>query len=88
VTEKITEERHMEMKELLDIIADKTTGIDVSRLDPDENLGDQGLDSLDIISTLFAVEEQYQVKIEEEDISQGKLSSLNAIINFINSQAK
>ncbi len=78
----------MEMKELLDIIADKTTGIDVSRLDPDENLGDQGLDSLDIISTLFAVEEQYQVKIEEEDISQGKLSSLNAIINFINSQAK
>jgi len=76
----------MEIKELLDIIADKTTGIDVSRLDPDENLGDQGLDSLDIISTLFAVEEQYQIKISEDDIAQGKLASLHAIINFVNSR--
>jgi len=76
----------METKELLDIIADKTTGIEIDKLDPDENLDDQGLDSLDIISTLFAVEEQYQVKIDEDDIAQGKLASINAITKFVNGQ--
>jgi len=77
----------MEIKEILDIIADKTTGIEVDKLDPNENLDDQGLDSLDIISTLFAVEEQYQVKIDEDDIAQGKLSTINAIVEFVNRQA-
>jgi acyl carrier protein len=78
----------MQTKELLDIIADKTTGIDVFRLDPDERLDEQGLDSLDIMSTLFEVEERYQVKINEDDISQGRLSSLSDIINFVNSTVK
>ncbi len=78
----------MEVKELLDIITEKTTGVDVSRLDPDETLDDQGLDSLDIISTLFAVEEQYKVKINEDDIAKGELSSINAIVEFVNQYQK
>ena len=78
----------MLIQELLDIINDKTTGIEAEKLDPDENLDDQGLDSLDIISTLFAVEEQFGIKIDEDDIAQGKLASLNAIVAFVNDRAK
>jgi acyl carrier protein len=76
----------MEIKELLEIIADKTTGIEVEKLQPGENLDQQGLDSLDIISTLFAIEERYEIKIQEDDIAQGKLSTINAIIEFVNKQ--
>jgi acyl carrier protein len=81
----LDEGENMQPDDLLEIISDKTTGIDVGSLDQDQNLDDQGLDSLDIISTLFAVEEKYNIKISEDDIAQGKLTSINAIVEFVNS---
>jgi len=72
-----------DIQELLNIISEKTTNIDVNKLDPDEELEEQGLDSLDIISTLFDLEEKYNIKIGEDDISQGNLSTINAIVAFI-----
>jgi acyl carrier protein len=74
--------------EVLDILGENTTGIDVDKLDFSEMLKDQGLDSLDLISTLFIVEDRYNFKILEEDIELGSLSSINAIVEYVNKHAK
>ena len=71
-------------EDILNIIRETATMVDVEKLDYDKRLTAQGMDSLDLISTLFAIEELYKIKIEEDDIEQGKLASINAIVEFIN----
>jgi acyl carrier protein len=71
-------------EEILKIIQEAGTPVEIEKLDYDKKLLDQGLDSLDLISTLFAIEEAYKVKVEEDDIEQGKLGSINAIVKFVN----
>jgi acyl carrier protein len=36
------------------------------------------------MSILLAIEERFGIKISEEDIDQGKLSSIKGIISYIN----
>ncbi len=50
----------------------------------DKPLTDQGVDSLDMTTILFAIEERFQLRIAEEDMDNGKLSSVNAIIEYVN----
>jgi acyl carrier protein len=72
-------------EDILKIIKDNVSTVDVENLDCETPVFDQGMDSLDLISTLFDIEEQYDIKIEEDAIDQGKLSSVNAIVAFLNS---
>jgi len=72
--------------DILDIMRDGETRIDIDELNHDERLTEQGLDSLDIISLLFALEELFQIKIPEEDIDQGKLNSINSIAEYLNTR--
>lgn len=71
-------------EEILNIIQKAGTTVEIEKLDYDKRLLDQGMDSLDLISTLFAIEEAYKIKVEEDDIDQGKLGSVNAIVEFVN----
>ena len=66
------------------IIQEAGTTVEIKKLDYDKKLLDQGMDSLDLITTLFAIEEAYKIKVEEDDIDQGKLGSINAIVEFVN----
>jgi acyl carrier protein len=70
--------------DILNIIQKAGTPVEIEKLDYDKRLLDQGMDSLDLISTLFAIEEAYKIKVEEDDIDQGKLGSINAIVKFVN----
>lgn len=70
--------------EILNIMEESEINIDISKLDYDEPLIDQGVDSLDMMSILFALEEQFKISIPEEDIEQGKLSSVNTILAYVN----
>jgi acyl carrier protein len=71
-------------EDILNIIRKAGPAVEIERLDYDKKLLDQGMDSLDLISTLFAIEEAYKIKVEEDDIDQGKLGSINAIVKFVN----
>lgn len=71
-------------EDILNIIQNAGTPVEVEKLEYDKKLSDQGMDSLDLISTLFAIEEAYKIKVEEDDIDQGKLGSINAIVEFVN----
>ena len=72
--------------DVLDIFRENQIKIDIDKLDHSDPLPDQGLDSLDIITVLFAIEERYNIKIPEKDIDQGKLSSIHSIVKYLNSE--
>ena len=48
--------------EILDIVA-KETGVDRTRLTPDAVLSDLDIPSLDLVQTMFAIEERYKTDI-------------------------
>ena len=48
--------------EILDIVA-KETGVDRDRLTPDASLNDLEIPSLDLVQTIFAIEERFKVDI-------------------------
>ncbi len=54
----------------------------------DKPLVEQGVDSLDMTTILFAVEERFQLRIAEEDMDGDKLSSINAIIEYVNRERR
>jgi acyl carrier protein len=51
--------------ELIDLIADEAL-IEKAKLVPEATLGDLGLDSVGVVSVVFAVEEKYGVEISED----------------------
>jgi acyl carrier protein len=51
--------------ELLDLIAQEAL-IDRAKLTREATLADIGLDSVDVVSVVFAVEEKYRVEIAED----------------------
>jgi len=75
----------VERSEVLEILRKNITSIDVDSLDFEISLKEQGLDSLDLISTLFVIEEKYGIKVSEKDIDEGKLESINQIVQYISS---
>ena len=52
-------------EELIDIIAEEAL-IDRSKLIPSATLEDIGLDSVDLVSAVFAIEEKYGIEIAED----------------------
>ena len=70
--------------DILDMIRKNDIKIDLPTLDHNERLVDQGFDSLDMVSIFFALEERYKIEISEADADQGKLASINAIVEYVN----
>ncbi len=56
--------------EILDIVA-KETGVDRTRLTPDAVLSDLEIPSLDLVQTIFAIEERFKVDIPVVSESTG-----------------
>ena len=55
--------------ELIDLIAEEAL-IDRAKLDPAAKLEDIGLDSVDLVSAVFAIEEKYGIEIAEDTLSR------------------
>jgi acyl carrier protein len=71
-------------KDILSIIHNIEINIDTKQLDFSMPLSEQGLDSLDMTSILFAIEEKFEIKISEADIEEGKLTSIDGMVSYIN----
>ena len=72
--------------DIINIIRNCEINVNVEQLDFDEILTEQGLDSLDITTILFSIEEIYQIKVLEDDIEQGKLATINSMIEYVNNK--
>ena len=64
----------------------KGTGVklDWEKLNPNESLADQGADSLDMISIIFAFQEKYGIEITDESISDGEWLSIEKMVINLN----
>jgi len=71
-------------EELMDLIAEEAL-IDRSKLREEETLEALGLDSVDTVSILFAVEEKYGIKLETDQLSRQQ--TLGFLMNLVQSKA-
>ena len=71
-------------EELMDLIAEEAL-IDRSKLREEETLEAMGLDSVDTVSILFAVEEKYGIKLETDQLSRQQ--TLGFLMNLVQSKA-
>lgn len=80
--EKITVENLLEALEKAQLKLD----VNLRDLNSEERLVDQGIDSLDMASILFEIEDAFACEIDGEEIVAGKWNSLTNICNSINAQ--
>lgn len=55
--------------------------VDLREINPDELLTSQGVDSLDVASILFGIENYYGVKIHNETVANGEWTTINKILS-------
>jgi len=56
-------------REAITAIISEEARIDVEKLKPEETLVSLGIESLDVVSVLFAIEEKFGVEIPQEEIA-------------------
>ena len=57
---------------------------DQSELKDDDSFMDQGIiDSTGILEVIFLIEEEFSVKVENEDMIPDNLDSVNKIVSFV-----
>ena len=71
-------------EDILKMIKDLDINVDISSLSVSIPLREQGLDSLDMATIFFELGDRYSRKVTDEDIENGKLESIDKILNFIN----
>jgi acyl carrier protein len=72
-------------KDTLMSIASSTSHKDISNLNVNI-IDDLNMDSLDAISFLFEVENEFNIKIPEEDIDKLDLFNLNKLYDYVSRQ--
>jgi len=63
------------------LITNVVIGFDIEKLSEDQKLTNSGIDSLEHMNILLAIEEQYGIKIPDEDID--KCNSIKGIVLYI-----
>ena len=71
-----------QVEEIISLIKNANTVINIDELTADANLRDIGADSLDMMNILLAIQEKYTVEVPDEDLE--KLISVNTIYTYIN----
>jgi acyl carrier protein len=73
--------------DLLDLIAQEVL-IDRAKLRPEDTFANLGIDSVDTVSVVFAVEEKYGVRLEAQELSREQtLGCLMALVQARAAQA-
>ena len=71
----------MNTHEIKEIITRVVIGFDIENLKEDENLFDEGIDSLELMNILLEIEEQYGIEIPDEDVD--KCNSIEGIVRYL-----
>ncbi len=56
---------------------------DITNIDQDDELIEYGLDSLNLVKVVLAIEERYNIEFSEEELEFENFSTLKRIINII-----
>jgi len=71
----------MTSKDIREILERVVVGIDLELLNDDELFSEFGIDSLDYMNFLVAIEVRYNVKIPDEDLDD--CNSISKLLNFL-----
>ena len=63
------------------IISEEIIGYDISILNEDQNFQEAGIDSLDHMNILLAIQEKHDIHIPDDAVE--KCSSISGIISFV-----
>lgn len=69
---------------ILDLISEEVP-IDRAKLDPSATLESLDIASLDMISVMFALEDKYQIVVEQEDVKDAQ--TLDDFVKIVQSKA-
>lgn len=78
----IGENKMLNSDDIRSIIKKVVIGVNLSDLDDNQDFADAGIDSLDQLSILLGIEEQYGVTIPDEDLDQ--CNSIAGLVLYIN----
>ncbi|MGE3591189.1 MAG: acyl carrier protein [Arcobacter sp.] len=67
-----------------EVIAEAEVLGDASEMKNDIPLRDQGIDSLDVVNVYLLLEEKFDIKIPDEDLSQ--VQTIDSIVEYINNK--
>lgn len=70
--------------EIFSVIQKANVKLDWEKIEPEISLAEQGADSLDMISIIFAFQEKYNVEITDESISNGDWLSIDKMLISLN----
>jgi acyl carrier protein len=70
--------------DIITIIEQLRIDFDINKVDVKENLDDQGIDSLDLSSILFGIEDVYNIQLDDESIDRGEWLSIEKIVDNLN----
>lgn len=71
-------------KDVLELIENAGVAADIEKIRSGETLADAGIDSLDLATVLLALEENYNIKIPDEDVEQ--LDTLAKMVGYLSSK--
>jgi len=64
-----------------EMLAEVKEGLDYNNMSLDRDFGEAGLDSLDVASLLLAVQEHYDVNIDDDKVDE--LNTLAKLVDYI-----
>lgn len=80
--------RQVTKEDIMKILRDAELDFDLSDVDPSEKLTEQGADSLDMVSIIFALQEEYSVQITDDSIADGEWLCINDMVSNLNKLLK
>lgn len=76
--------RHVTKEDVMTIIKTADVNLDLDNIDPRESLAEQGADSLDMVSIIFAFQEEYCIEITDDSIANGEWLTINDMVSNLN----
>lgn len=67
-----------------EVIAEAEVLGDVSEMESGVPLAEQGIDSLDVVNVYLLLEEKFDIKIPDQDLSQ--VQTIDSIVEYVNKQ--
>lgn len=74
----------VDLAEVASLVKGAGVSADISGIKGDTRLRDAGVDSLDMMNALLAIEERFSIKIPDDDIST--LDTLDNIVRYLQSR--
>lgn len=76
----------MDTVSMIKDILSQQLDMDMESMDPETKLSDLDIDSLDLVEIIMAVEDEFNITIEEEEASE--IDDLDSLVSLVESKSK